>query len=114
MAFDQINYFSAILLVSKDAKRLAEFYKDILKVPLKDEQHDEEPLRYGCELGGLHFAIHPASEGQEIGLGASKLAFEVFAHGRVRQSPQDSRRPITLRTKKNGADAPHRYKRPKW
>jgi len=51
---------SAILLISVDAKRLADFYRDVLEMPLEDEIHEGVPLHYGCELGDVHFAIHPA------------------------------------------------------
>ncbi len=80
MAFSGVNFFSAVLLVSKDAERLASFYKNILGVPLEDEQHGEAKLHYGCELGDLHFAIHPTDnfEGESPGVGSVKLAFEVF------------------------------------
>ena len=45
-----------------------------------DEQHGETDMHYGCELGDLHFAIHPLSnfEGGAAGVGAVKLAFTVF------------------------------------
>lgn len=51
---------SAILLISPDAPKLAEFYKGVLGVPLEDEVHDGVPLHYACDLAGVHFAIHPA------------------------------------------------------
>lgn len=51
---------SAILLISLDALRLAEFYKGVLGIPLEDEIHDGVPLHYACDLAGVHFAIHPA------------------------------------------------------
>jgi catechol 2,3-dioxygenase-like lactoylglutathione lyase family enzyme len=55
-----INGVSAILLISPDAKELARFYRDALGLPLEDEVHEGVPLHYACELGGVHFAIHPA------------------------------------------------------
>ena len=51
---------SAILLISDDAKALADFYKTALGLPLKDERHDNVPLHYGCNIGDVHFAIHPS------------------------------------------------------
>jgi catechol-2,3-dioxygenase len=51
---------TAVLLVSANAKRLAEFYRRTLGVPLEDEVHDGMPLHYGYSLGDVHFAIHPA------------------------------------------------------
>lgn len=55
-----ITGVSAILLISPNAKALARFYEDALGLPLEDEVHEGVPLHYACELGGVHFAIHPA------------------------------------------------------
>ena len=80
MAFGKPEFFCAVLLVSRDPKRLADFYRDILGFPLEDEKHDGTEIHYGCEVGDLHFAIHPVEnfKGREPGVGAVKLAFEVF------------------------------------
>ena len=55
-----IKSVGAILLISQDAPALKEFYSKVLELPLEDEIHDETPLHYGCEIGSVHFAIHPA------------------------------------------------------
>jgi len=55
-----INGVSAILLISPNASELARFYRDALGLPLENEAHDGVPLHYACELGSVHFAIHPA------------------------------------------------------
>ncbi|HUO90514.1 MAG TPA: VOC family protein [Rhizomicrobium sp.] len=57
-----IDGVSAILLISRDAAQLREFYGSALGLPLQEERHEGVPLHYGCDLGGVHFAIHP-SEG---------------------------------------------------
>ena len=77
---ETIEFLSAILLVSKDPERLAGFYKDVIGLPLEIEQHGETERHYGCELGDLHFAIHPISnfKGTDYGTGSVKLAFTVF------------------------------------
>lgn len=77
---EKIEFFSAILLVSKDAKRLATFYRDVLGIALEEEKHGDTLTHYGCELGDLHFAIHPAGnfEGSGCEPGAVRLAFNVF------------------------------------
>jgi predicted enzyme related to lactoylglutathione lyase len=77
---EKIEFLSAILIVSKDPERLANFYKDIIGMPLEVEQHGKIDKHYGCELGDLHFAIHPTSnfEGTGHGTGSVKLAFTVF------------------------------------
>ena len=58
-----IDDVAAILLISRNAKKLCEFYKAILGLPLEEEVHDGMPLHYGYSLGGVHFAIHPADGG---------------------------------------------------
>lgn len=55
-----IDDVTAILLVSRNVKRLCEFYRATLGMPLEEEVHDGMPLHYGCDLGDVHFAIHPA------------------------------------------------------
>lgn len=73
---DPIEFISAVLINSDDPDRLVLFYRDILGVPLVAERHGEGPSHFGCELGDVHFAIHP-------GIGTSprgglKLALWVF------------------------------------
>lgn len=77
---EKIEFLSAIILVSKNPQALAAFYRDVVGLPLEDEEHGETEKHYGCELGDLHFAIHPLSnfEGSGTGTGAVKLAFTVF------------------------------------
>ncbi|HEY3874426.1 MAG TPA: VOC family protein [Candidatus Kapabacteria bacterium] len=69
-------------MVSKGAERLARFYRDVIGIPLEEEQHDDTARDYGCELGDLHFAIHPtedfASNDANPGVGSVRLAFEIF------------------------------------
>ena len=55
-----ISGVGAVLLLSPDAKALAEFYVSALGLPLVEEVHDEVPVHYACDLGSVHFAIHPA------------------------------------------------------
>ncbi len=50
----------AVLLISPDAARLAAFYREALGLALVDEVHEGVPPHYACDLGGVHFAIHPA------------------------------------------------------
>ena len=58
-----IDDITAILLISPNAKKLAEFYGATLGLPLEEEVHDGIPLHYGCALGDVHFAIHDADGG---------------------------------------------------
>jgi catechol-2,3-dioxygenase len=55
-----IDDVTAVLLVSPSAKKLCGFYQAALNLPLEDEVHDGMPRHYGCDLGDVHFAIHPA------------------------------------------------------
>jgi predicted enzyme related to lactoylglutathione lyase len=78
---ERVESLSAVLLVSRNAERLAAFYRDVLGVPLEVEQHDDNERHWGCTLGDLHFAIHPVEDFDEdpsTGVGAIKLAFAVF------------------------------------
>lgn len=77
---ETIEFLSSVLLVSKDPERLATFYREVIGLPLQDEQHGETEKHYGCELGDIHFAIHPVGNFQDksTGTGAVKLAFTVF------------------------------------
>jgi predicted enzyme related to lactoylglutathione lyase len=55
-----IDDVTAILFISPNAKKLGEFYRANLGLPLEEEVHDGIPPHYGYSLGDVHFAIHPA------------------------------------------------------
>lgn len=80
MPAETIEFISGIILVSKDPSRLADFYREVLTVELKSEAHDETSPHWGCDLGDIHFAIHPVEDfpDRRSGVGAVKLAFNVF------------------------------------
>ena len=48
-----------MLVVWENAKRLADFSRDVVGVPLRQERHGDTRPRWGCTLGEIHFAIHP-------------------------------------------------------
>jgi catechol 2,3-dioxygenase-like lactoylglutathione lyase family enzyme len=77
---EDLRFLSGMILVSEDPARLVGFYRDILGVPLVDEQHGDSAPHWACELGDVHFAIHPAAEYPEDKPtpGAVKIAFMVF------------------------------------
>jgi catechol 2,3-dioxygenase-like lactoylglutathione lyase family enzyme len=77
---EPIEFLSGVLLVSKDPKRLAEFYRDKLGIALESEEHGDTLPHWGCTLGDVHFAIHPIEDFPDgrSGVGAVKLAFTVF------------------------------------
>ena len=70
----KVEFLSAVLVVSKNHEKLAQFYKDVVGIPLKDEQHDETIKHYGCELGDLHFAIHPVENFQDANHGVGSVS----------------------------------------
>ena len=57
-----IHAVGALLLISDDPEQLANFYRDALGLAIEEERHDDIPLHYGCEIGGMHFAIHPSAD----------------------------------------------------
>ena len=77
---EQIEFLSAVLIVSENPARLAEFYRDVVGVPLIDEAHGASLPHYGCNLGDTHFAIHPVETfpDRRHGVGAVKVALSVF------------------------------------
>jgi catechol 2,3-dioxygenase-like lactoylglutathione lyase family enzyme len=80
-----MRFLSGIIVVSAEPERLVGFYRDVLEVPLVEEQHGDTAPHWGCELGDVHFAIHPAADypGEPLGVGAVKIAFMVFEMDRL-------------------------------
>ena len=76
-----LRFMSGVILVSRQPGKVTEFYRDVLGLPLLEERHGETQPHWGCELGDVHFAIHPAEDYPEDpagGPGPVKLAFMVF------------------------------------
>src|SRR5262245_3109956 len=80
MIREPIEFLSAVLVVSANPPRLAAFYRDVIGIPLREEQHGGSRAHWGCNLGDVHFAIHPVETfpDRRSGVGAVKLAFTVF------------------------------------
>lgn len=80
MSSEPVQFFSGIILVSENPARLAAFYRDTLGVPLAAEEHTDTQPHWGCDLGDIHFAVHPIDDfpDRRSGVGAVKLAFNVF------------------------------------
>ena len=81
MSATSLEFFSGILLVSENPERLATFYRDVLDLPLEEERHGDTLPHWGCNVGDIHFAIHPIDDfpdDRKSGAGAVKLAFSVF------------------------------------
>ena len=77
---ETIEFLSALLIVSENPSRLADFYRNVVGLELKDESHGDSLPHYGRTLGDLHLAIHPVETfpDHRRGVGAVKLAFTVF------------------------------------
>ena len=56
-----IDRVAAILLISPEPHALAEFYRTSLGLPFEHEEHPGVPLHYGCDVGGMHVAIHSSA-----------------------------------------------------
>ncbi len=77
-----VKHISAVIVVSNQAPVVAAFYRDALGIPLRDERHEGggEALHYGCNLAGLHFAVHPVENwpyAKEVGPGVFRVALRV-------------------------------------
>jgi catechol 2,3-dioxygenase-like lactoylglutathione lyase family enzyme len=97
-----IDRVTAILLISPDPRALADFYRNALGLALEDEEHPGVPLHYGCDVGGVHLAIHssagfvgvPARDAQSpvVVLGTSSVravAARLSANGVQTTGPTD-------------------------
>jgi catechol 2,3-dioxygenase-like lactoylglutathione lyase family enzyme len=80
-----LRFLSGIILVSAEPSRLVSFYRDVLGVPLVEEQHGDTDPHWACELGDVHFAIHSVADdpGEPTGVGSVKIAFMVFELDRL-------------------------------
>ena len=78
---EDVQFMSGVILASRQPERMAEFYRDVLGLPLTEERHAGTLPHWGCELGDVHFAIHPAEDypaDPATGPGPVKLALMVF------------------------------------
>ena len=77
---ESIEFLSGVIIVSKQAEQLAQFYRDVVGIELEAEDHGGLETHWGTELGDIHFAIHPESnfKGSPTGNASVKLAFTVF------------------------------------
>ena len=77
---EDLRFLSGIILTSAEPQRLVDFYRDMLGVPLVEERHGDTEPHWACELGDVHFAVHPEADypGEPTAAGAVKIAFMVF------------------------------------
>jgi catechol 2,3-dioxygenase-like lactoylglutathione lyase family enzyme len=83
---EDVGFISGVILVSRQPGRVAGFYRDVLGLPLAEERHGETQPHWGCELGDVHFAVHPAEDYPDDPAGEPgpvKLAFMVFDLARM-------------------------------
>jgi catechol 2,3-dioxygenase-like lactoylglutathione lyase family enzyme len=57
-----VDGLAVVLLLSEDTARTAAFYRDVLGLPLVEEQHDGRQTHFACRLGALYFTIQHAGE----------------------------------------------------
>lgn len=58
----QVQGLSVVLLLTADTDRLADFYRDVLGIPLEAEEHDGRHKHYACPLGSIYLTIQRASD----------------------------------------------------
>jgi predicted enzyme related to lactoylglutathione lyase len=58
----QVDGLSVILLLSRDVERVGAFYREVLGLPLQEEEHDGRHKHYACRLGAIYFTIQPAAD----------------------------------------------------
>lgn len=71
-----------VLLLASDADRTAQFYREVLNLPLRAERHDGRHTHYACPLGSVYFTIQPRVDLQEppaTGYDSLQLCFTVPA-----------------------------------
>lgn len=59
MAASDVTALSVVVLLAQDAGRTAAFYRDLLGIPLKGEQHDGRHTHYASVFGSFYFTIQP-------------------------------------------------------
>jgi catechol 2,3-dioxygenase-like lactoylglutathione lyase family enzyme len=62
MSADSVQALSVVLLLARDTGKTAAFYRDVLGLPLRGEEHGGRHTHYACQLGPLYFTIQAASD----------------------------------------------------
>lgn len=52
-----VKGLTGIIMSSPDPERLAEFYKDVLGIPLELNRHGTTPEHWECDYNGIHYAL---------------------------------------------------------
>jgi catechol 2,3-dioxygenase-like lactoylglutathione lyase family enzyme len=53
-----VRDFKSIVLITSQLETTAAFYRDVLGLPLEEEQHGGAPRHFAGRLGNMHVAIH--------------------------------------------------------
>jgi catechol 2,3-dioxygenase-like lactoylglutathione lyase family enzyme len=62
MSANRVEGLSVVLLLARDAGRTGAFYRDVLGLPLHEEEHDGRHRHFACQLGSIYFTIQPAAD----------------------------------------------------
>jgi catechol 2,3-dioxygenase-like lactoylglutathione lyase family enzyme len=67
------------IIVTNDVDRLANFYGNVLGMPLVKEEHAGLPVHYGIDIGQTHLGLHPPQsfDRDTWPAGGSVIALEV-------------------------------------
>jgi catechol 2,3-dioxygenase-like lactoylglutathione lyase family enzyme len=62
MAVGLVDGLSVVLLLARDTARTGAFYRDVLGLPLDEEEHCGRHKHYACRLGSIYFTIQLAAD----------------------------------------------------
>ncbi len=57
-----VEGLSVVLLLTRDTGRTSAFYRDVLGLVLREEEHGGRHKHYGCQLGTIYFTIQSAAD----------------------------------------------------
>ncbi|GAB4020398.1 VOC family protein [Spirosoma koreense] len=53
----QVKGLSGVIMSSPEPERLANFYRDVLGIPLALNRHGNTPEHWECDYSGIHYAV---------------------------------------------------------
>jgi catechol 2,3-dioxygenase-like lactoylglutathione lyase family enzyme len=62
MTANVVEALSVALLLARDTGPTSAFYRDVLGLPLEEEEHDGRHKHYACRLGTVYFTIQLAAD----------------------------------------------------
>jgi catechol 2,3-dioxygenase-like lactoylglutathione lyase family enzyme len=62
MSTGLVDGLSVVLLLTRDTGRTSAFYRDVVGLPLLEEEHDGRHKHYACRLGSVYFTIQAAAD----------------------------------------------------